>query len=326
MSGPEPAALPLPAFFADTASDLNATAAEFVPHEPLEPASGALHAGVPVAGTANQERSHRSSHEPAREIGHHREDQSLQAWRQAHWSSDATRGPTRHREHRGRGRSRSRSGSRERRGKHHRDYGSHRGRDRSRSRSGSRERRERHRRRRSRSRSESRERRGKHERERGVNHRPSQRGGAVDAVDDEQQLASLLPSDLYAAINDDRGASSTGPMPDEGAPCFRSLGSDDGGSARTAAAAAAGPLSVEAVFGRPFPRQEELDWIFEQQRRRRLFDEAMCVTYGMEPIESIAADYRNTRYVLGNEGPAQEVLRVRVRVGLGLGFGLGFEP
>ena len=161
MSGPEPAALPLPAFFADTASDLNATAAEFVPHEPLEPASGALHAGVPVAGTANQEPSQRSSHEPARESGHHREDQNLHAWRQAHWNSDATRGPTRHREHRGRGRSRSRSGSRERRGKHHRDYGSHRGRGRSRSRSGSRERRERHRsHRRSRSRSESRERRG----------------------------------------------------------------------------------------------------------------------------------------------------------------------
>ena len=115
-------------------------------------------------------------------------------------------------------------------------------------------------------------------------------------------------------------------MPDEGAPCFRSLGSDDGGTAMTAAAAAAGPLSVEAVFARPFPRQEELDWIFEQQRRRRLFDESMCVTYGMEPIESIAADYRNTRYVLGSDGPAQEVLRVRVRVGLGLGFGLGFEP
>ena len=156
-----------------------------------------------------------------------------------------------------------------------------------------------------------------------MNHRPSQRGGAVDAVDDEQQLASLLPSDLYAAINDDRGASSTGPMPNEGAPCYRSLGSDDGGSARTAAAAAAGPLSVEAVFGRPFPRQEELDWIFEQQRRRRLFDEAMCVTYGMEPIESIAADYRNTRNVLGSDGGhAQEVLRVRVRVRVRVRLGL----
>lgn len=28
-----------------------------------------------------------------------------------------------------------------------------------------------------------------------------------------------------------------------------------------------------------------------------------CATYGMEPIEHIAADYRNTRCVNGNEGP-----------------------
>ena len=153
-----------------------------------------------------------------------------------------------HKSHRGRGRSTSRSGSRERRGKHHREYSSHRGRRRSASRSESRERRGKHqsRRRRSRSRSESRERRGKHQRERGVNHRTSQRGSAVDNFDDEQQMASLLPSDLYAAIN-------------------------DGGTIST------GPSSVAEVFQRPFPRQEELAWIFAEQRRRRLFDGSMCV-------------------------------------------------
>ena len=80
-----------------------------------------------------------------------------------------------------------------------------------------------------------------------MNHRPSQRGGAVDAVDDEQQLASLLPSDLYAAINDDGGTISRGPS------------------------------SVAAVLERPFPRQEELAWVFAEQRRRRLFDGSMCV-------------------------------------------------
>ena len=130
-----------------------------------------------------------------------------------------------------------------------------------------------------------------------MNHRTSQRGSVVDNCDDEQQMASLLPSDLYAAINDDGGTISTGPS------------------------------SVAEVFQRPFPRQEELAWIFAEQRRRRLFDGSMCVrmccslhairicarhthasmhrcvTYGMEPIEHIAADYRNTRCVYGNEGP-----------------------
>lgn len=170
-----------------------------------------------------------------------------------HDGASKTRFPTssmqgEHTSHRSRGRSTSRSGSRERRGKHHREYSSHRGRWRSASRSESRERRGKHQsRRRSRSRSESRERRGKHQRERGVNHRTSQRGSAVDNFDDEQQMASLLPSDLYAAINDDGGTISTGPS------------------------------SVAEVFQRPFPRQEELAWIFAEQRRRRLFDGSMCV-------------------------------------------------
>lgn len=146
-----------------------------------------------------------------------------------------------HKAHRSRGRSTSRSGSRERRGKHHREYSSHRGR------SASRERRGKHRGRgRSRSRSESRE------RERGVSHRTNHPGSAFAPDDNEQQMASLLPSDLYAAINDDGGTS------------------DD-------AVVSTGPSSLAEVFQRPFPRQEELAWIFEEQRRRRLFDRSMCV-------------------------------------------------
>ena len=84
-----------------------------------------------------------------------------------------------------------------------------------------------------------------------MSHRTSQRGSTVDPFDDEQHLphdpASLLPSDLYAAINDDGGTISTGPS------------------------------SVAEVLERPFPRKEELAWVFAEQRRRRLFDGSMCV-------------------------------------------------
>ena len=80
----------------------------------------------------------------------------------------------------------------------------------------------------------------------------SQHRSAVDTFDDEQQLphdaASLLPSDLYAAINDDGGTISTGPS-----------------------------SVAEVLERRPFVRQEELAWVYEEQRRRRLFDDSMCV-------------------------------------------------
>ena len=188
--------------------------------------------------TVNQQPSpsHRISREHARESGHRGENQSREPKRHCE-----------HKSHRSRGRRASRSRSRERRG--HREYSSNRTRWRSASRSESRERRGKHQsRRRSRSRSGSRERRGKHQRERSGT---SQRRSAVDTVDDEQQLphdaASLLPSDLYAAINDDGGTISRGPS------------------------------SVAAVLERPFPRKEELAWVFAEQRRRRLFDGSMCV-------------------------------------------------
>ena len=239
MAGPHTRELPLlPAILADSASDLKATAAEFVPPEAVEP-SGALRTNAPVAPvvsylqaafrsgeepdvTVNQQPSHRISREHVRESGHRGEDQS------------AAREPKRHCEHkshRSRERRTSRSRSRERRG--HREYGSNRARGRSASRSESRERRgKRQSRRRSRSRSGS--------RERGVSHRMSQQQLPHNA-------ASLLPSDLYAAINDDGGTISTGPS------------------------------SVAEVLERPFPRKEELAWVFAEQRRRRLFDGSMCV-------------------------------------------------